>query len=146
MDLARKPKKLCNVKVMVLTMVPLEHFPKAWKRDWGNGRSEEECRLFRLHNPKESRISAEACCHSNFNEKLPLWAGVKNWQICQSKKDKTQQNSKCRLYGDWEETINHIISKCSKLAQREYKTRHDWVGKVIHWELCKKFKFDHTSK
>ena len=26
------------------------------------------------------------------------------------------------------------------------KTRHDWVEKVIHWELCKKLKFDHTSK
>ena len=36
--------------------------------------------------------------------------------------DKMQQNSKCRLYGDQDETINHIISKCSKLAQ-EYKTR-----------------------
>ena len=23
---------------------------------------------------------------------------------------------------------------------------HDWVGKVIHWEMCKKFKFDHTNK
>ena len=27
-----------------------------------------------------------------------------------------------------------------------YKTRHYWVGKVIHWEMCKKFKFDHTNK
>ena len=27
-----------------------------------------------------------------------------------------------------------------------YKTRDDWVVKVIHWELCKKFKFDHTNK
>ena len=27
-----------------------------------------------------------------------------------------------------------------------YKTRHDWMGKVIHWELCKKFKFDYTKK
>ena len=26
----------------------------------------------------------------------------------------------------------------------EYKTRHYWVGKVIHWEKCKKFKFDLT--
>ena len=60
--------------------------------------------------------------------------------------DKTQQNSKCRLCGDRDETINHIISKCSKLAQREYKARHDWVGKVIHREMCKKFKFDHTNK
>ena len=42
--------------------------------------------------------------------------------------------------------INHMINECSKLAQKEYKTRHDWVGKVIHWELCKKLKFDHTKK
>ena len=60
--------------------------------------------------------------------------------------DKTQQNSKCRLYGDRDETINHIISECSKLAQKEYKTRHDWVGKVIHREMCKKFKFDHINE
>ena len=32
------------------------------------------------------------------------------------------------------------------MAQKEYKTRYDWVGKVIHWEICKKFKFDHTNK
>ena len=51
--------------------------------------------------------------------------------------DKTQQNSKCRLCGD--ETINHIISEYSKLAQKEYKARHDWVGKVIQWEMCRKF-------
>ena len=56
--------------------------------------------------------------------------------------DKTQQNRKCRLCGDRDETINHIISEWSKLAQKEYKTRHDRVGKVIHRELCKKFKFD----
>ena len=57
-----------------------------------------------------------------------------------------QQNSKCRLCGDRDETINHIMSECSKLAPKEYKTRHDWVGKIIQWELCKKFKFDHTNK
>ena len=60
--------------------------------------------------------------------------------------DKTQQNSKRRLCGDRDETINHIISECNKLAQKEYKTRHDWVGKVIDWEMCKKFQFDHTNK
>ena len=63
-----------------------------------------------------------------------------------AKIDKTQQNSKCRLCECRDETINHIISKCSKLAQKEYKSRHDWVDKVIHWRLCKKFKFDHTNK
>ena len=60
--------------------------------------------------------------------------------------DKTQQNRKCRLYGDRDETINHIISECSKLAQKEYKARHDWVGKVIHWEMYKKYRFDHANK
>ena len=58
----------------------------------------------------------------------------------------TQQNSKCRLCGDRDETINHIINECSKLAQKEYKTRHDWVGKGINWEMCKKFKSDHANK
>ena len=57
-----------------------------------------------------------------------------------------QQNSKCRLCGDSDETINHIINECSKLAQKVYKDRHDWVGKGIHWEMSKKLKFDHANK
>ena len=60
--------------------------------------------------------------------------------------DQTQQNISCRLYGDRDETINHILSECSKLGQKEYQTRHDWVGKVIHWEWYKKFKFVYTNK
>ena len=32
------------------------------------------------------------------------------------------------------------------MVQKEYKARHDLVGKVIHWEMCKKFKFDHANK
>ena len=63
-----------------------------------------------------------------------------------AKIDTTQENSKCRLCDDRDETINHIISECIKLAQKEYKTRHDWEDKVIHWELCKKLKFDHPNK
>ena len=31
------------------------------------------------------------------------------------------------ICGDRDKTTNHIISECSKLAQKEYKTRHDWV-------------------
>ena len=60
--------------------------------------------------------------------------------------NKTQPNSKCRLCGNRDETINHIVSECSKLAQKVYNTRHDWMGKVNPWEVCKKFKFDHTNK
>ena len=60
--------------------------------------------------------------------------------------DETQQNSRYRLCGNRDETINHLKSECSELAQKEYKTRHDWVEKVIHWELCKKLKFNHVIK
>ena len=60
--------------------------------------------------------------------------------------DKTQQNSKCRLCGDRDETIDHLISECYELAQKEYKTRHDRAVKVIRWELCKKLKFDPSTK
>ena len=59
--------------------------------------------------------------------------------------DKTQQNNKCKQCGDGDETTNHI-SECSKLAQKEYKSGHDWVGKVINWEMRKKFKFDHANE
>ena len=24
--------------------------------------------------------------------------------------------------------VNHMISKCSKLAPKKYKTKHNWVG------------------
>ena len=56
------------------------------------------------------------------------------------------ENIKCRIYCERGKTINHIISECSKLAQKECKTRHDLVGKVIHWELCKEYRFDLTNK
>ena len=41
-------------------------------------------------------------------------------------------------------SVNHILSECRKLALKEYKIRHNFVGKVICWELCNKLKFDHT--
>ena len=59
--------------------------------------------------------------------------------------DKTQQNSKCRLR--WQRWNHQSHSKrMQQLAQKEYKARHDWVGKVIHWEMCKKFTFDYANK
>ena len=60
--------------------------------------------------------------------------------------DKTQQNNRCRLRGDRDETIDHIISECGKRVQKDYKTRLNWMGKVIHLEWCKRLKCDHTYK
>ena len=40
-----------------------------------------------------------------------------------------------------DETISHIVSECSKLAQSEYKGRHDRLATAVHWCLAKKFGF-----
>ena len=51
------------------------------------------------------------------------------------------------MCGKREESIAHVVAECEKLAQIQYKNwRHDRVGKVIHWELCRKYGFDCTEK
>ena len=42
--------------------------------------------------------------------------------------------------------INHIISECSKLGQKEYNTRQDWVGEGNPLGVVKKFGFEPTNK
>ena len=63
-------------------------------------------------------------------------------------KERIEETQKIRNlgYAVIDETISHIISECSKLTQKEYEARHDWVIPEINWELCKKFKFYHTKK
>ena len=63
-----------------------------------------------------------------------------------AKIDKTQAKSKCRLSGKVDETVRHIVCECPMLVQREYKRRHDWVGRKIHWEVCRKIGFDVNEK
>ena len=42
--------------------------------------------------------------------------------------DKTSSNSKCRLCKVKEETIDHLVSSCTKIAQSDHKERHDNVS------------------
>ena len=42
-----------------------------------------------------------------------------------AKFDKTKENSKYKMCGKAEESVNHVLSKYSKLAQKEYKRQHD---------------------
>jgi hypothetical protein len=46
---------------------------------------------------------------------------------------------KCRICGTEGETIEHIISSCTVLAQSEYKKRHDIFPKIIQMNLAVKF-------
>ena len=48
--------------------------------------------------------------------------------------DKTNESPLCRMCGTRNETISHIVSECGKLAQKEYKTEDDSVGRYVHWQ------------
>ena len=45
------------------------------------------------------------------------------------------------MYRKVDESIDHIVSGCSKLAQKEHRRRHDNLGKIIHWKLARKCNF-----
>ena len=51
----------------------------------------------------------------------------------------------CRMCNEREETTFHILSECSKLAQNEYKKRHDKVAQLVHWNLCKKYELKYAK-
>ena len=52
--------------------------------------------------------------------------------------DKTSPSPLCRLCRKKGETVDHILSGCEKLAQSEYKKRHDKVAAAVHWCMCRK--------
>ena len=45
--------------------------------------------------------------------------------LVKAKIDRSQEDSLCRLCRKVDESIDHIVSGCSKLAQKEYKRSHD---------------------
>jgi Reverse transcriptase (RNA-dependent DNA polymerase) len=51
----------------------------------------------------------------------------------------------CRLCGVKEETVDHLVSCYEKIAQTDYKGRHDRVATLIHWSLCKQYGFPRSD-
>ena len=60
--------------------------------------------------------------------------------------DKSHGDYLCRMCRKVDESIDHIVSGCSKLAQKEYKRRHDNLGKIVHWKLARKCNFEAGDK
>ena len=60
--------------------------------------------------------------------------------------DKSSESPICRMCGENTETISHLVSGCSNLAQREYKRRHDNVARYIHWQLCIEWGFERADR
>ena len=49
--------------------------------------------------------------------------------------DKSMESAFCKMRHERGESVSHVISECTKLAQTEYTKRHDNVARMIHWEL-----------
>ena len=43
-------------------------------------------------------------------------------------------------------TSAHIISECPKLLQKEYKRRHNLMGKTVYGDICRKKGFNVHEK
>ena len=59
---------------------------------------------------------------------------------------KSQEDSLCRISRKVYESIDHIVNGCGKLAQKEYKRRHDNLGNVVHWKLARMCNFEAGDK
>ena len=62
--------------------------------------------------------------------------------LVKAKIDKSQGDCLCRMCRKVDESIDHIVSGCSKLAQKEYKSGHDNLAKIVHWKLARKCNFE----
>ena len=53
--------------------------------------------------------------------------------------DGQEVSEECRICGERDDSITHLIAKCKKLAQKEYKQRRDNITRIVHLELSQKF-------
>ena len=44
------------------------------------------------------------------------------------------------------ERVCHLVSERKKLAQKEYKRRHDNEARIIHWKLCELHQLERKEK
>jgi hypothetical protein len=57
----------------------------------------------------------------------------------------TETGSKYRLYQQFDEKIEHIISSCPVLTKEQYTKRHDRVCAQLHFYMCKEKEYNWTK-
>ena len=66
--------------------------------------------------------------------------------LVKAKFDKSQGDSLCIVCRKVDGSIDHTVSGCSKLSQKEYKGRHDNPRKIVHCKLARKCNFKAGDK
>ena len=41
--------------------------------------------------------------------------------------------------------VFHILCECPKMAQTDYRKRHDKVAQLVHWNLCRRYGIQHAK-
>ena len=52
--------------------------------------------------------------------------------LVKAKIDKSEKDILCMLCKKADESIDHVVSGCNKLAQKKYKRSHVKLGKIVH--------------
>ena len=52
---------------------------------------------------------------------------------------KAGTDPKCRLCNISDETVAHLLTACSKLAAKDYLTRHNEVARLVHRSICEAY-------
>ena len=59
-----------------------------------------------------------------------------------AKVEKQNLSPLCRMCGEKDESMRHLVGECSKLAQAEYKHWHYNVARMIHWNIAHSYGLD----
>ena len=53
---------------------------------------------------------------------------------------KNEVDTKCKMYDQYDETVDHLVSGSHVIRPTEYKNRHESIGQYIHWKICQQYK------
>ena len=52
---------------------------------------------------------------------------------------KDDTDSVCRICGQFQETMDHIVARCPELAKTDCLRWHNKAASYLHWNICKEF-------
>jgi len=87
--------------------------------------------------------------HANHLMKISsstLFAILIYTRVYQAKIMEFQVSVMCRLCGEQEEIIQHVLVGCSVLVLTCYLNHHNLVAKTLHWHSCTSFGITQLAK
>lgn len=139
-------KKLTPLNLATITSADTRFTTQTLMRDW----SKKELHGRYINTIEQPHICKQASfgwltCGNLFPETEGFICSIQD-QMVPTKtyrkhiiKDNTVQSTNCRMCGEANETIEHLINGCTTLAAREYTSRHNNVAKIVHRELSTQF-------